>query len=171
MQSHLHLARSPGDLASAADAPPIRVLLADDHAAMLRGLRQLLEDEDDVEVIAEARDLASVDSQVHSRQPHVLVLDLGMADGSSVEAIGRLRERAPDTRIVALTMEESPVLAQRALAAGATGYVSKDLADSELPRAIRAAVCGEQFVSPPVASRLETLRRSLALRHGLLGTR
>jgi two-component system response regulator NreC len=161
MQSHLHLAPSPGDAASAADAPPIRVVLADDHALMLRGLRQLLEGEDGLEVIAQASDLASVASQVRSRQPHVLVLDLDMTGGSSIEAIGRLRERVPDTQIVALTTEESPVLAQRALAAGATGYVTKDLADSELPRAIRAAVCGEQFVSPPVATRLETLHRSL----------
>jgi two-component system, NarL family, response regulator NreC len=161
MPSHLHLAPSPGEIVSIPDAPPIRVVLADDHALMLRGLRQLLENEDDVEVIAEACDLASVSSHVHSRQPHVLVLDLGMADGSSVEAVGRLRESVPDTQIVVLTMEESPVLAQRALAAGATGYVTKDLADSELPRAIRAAVCGEQFVSPPVATRLEALHRSL----------
>ena len=163
MPSHLHLAPGPsdGDVALAPDTPPIRVVLADDHAVMLRGLRLLLDDEEDVEVIAEACDLASVASHVQSHQPHVLVLDLGMPNGSSIEAIGQLREREPDTQIVVLTMEENPVFAQRALTAGATGYVTKDLADSELPQAIRAAARGEQYVSPPVAARLEVLHRSL----------
>ena len=110
------------------------MLLADDHALMRRILRLLLDGEDDMEVIAEANDLASVTRHVHAHQPHVLVLDLNMPDGSSIEAISQLRERAPETQIVVMTMQDSPAFAQRAFASGAIGFVVKDLADEELPR-------------------------------------
>ena len=139
----------------------IRVLLADDHALMRRSLRLLLDGEDGMEVIAEADDLAAVTRHVQGHEPHVLVLDLSMPDGSSIEAIGRLREQAPDTQIVVMTMEENPVFAQRAFAAGQSGFVAKDLADGELPQAIRAAARGEEFVSPRIAARLDALQRSL----------
>jgi two-component system, NarL family, response regulator NreC len=140
---------------------PIRVVLADDHAGMLRGVEQLLELEPDLEVVGSACDLSSATSQVQGQRPDVLVLDLSLPGGSSIEAIGQLREQAPETEIVVLTMEDSPVVAQRALSAGASGYVTKDLADRELPEAIRAAVHGEQYVSPQVAHRLEELHRAL----------
>ena len=137
------------------------MLLADDHALMRRSLRLLLDAEDGLEVIAEADDLAAVARNVHAHAPHVLVLDLSMPDGSSIEAISRLREQAADTQIVVMTMDENPAFAQRAFAAGALGFVAKDLADGELPRAIRAAARGEEFVSPRVAARLDALHRSL----------
>ena len=161
MASHLHLARNPEDPASAAENGLIRVLLADDHELMRRRLRLLLDDEDGVEVIAEANDLAAVTRHVQTDEPHVLVLDLSMPDGSSIEAIGRLREQAPDTQVIVMTMDESPAFAQRAFAAGAVGFVSKDLADGELPQAMRAAARGEEFVSPRIAARLDALQRSL----------
>ena len=151
MASHLHLARSPEDPATAAENGLVRVLLADDHELMRRRLRLVLEDEEGVEVVAEANDLAAVTHHVQTDEPHVLVLDLGMPDGSSIEAIGRLREQAPDTQIIVMTMDDSPVFAQRAFAAGAVGFVAKDLADGELPRAMRAAARGEEFVSPRMA--------------------
>ena len=94
---------------------------------MRRSLRLLLDGEEGIEVIAEADDLAAVTRHVHAHEPHVLVLDLSMPDGSSIEAISRLRERAPDTQIVVMTMEDNPVFAQRAFAAGALGFVAKDL--------------------------------------------
>ena len=161
MASHLHLARGPEDPATTADDGLMRVLLADDHELMRRRLRLLLDDEDGVEVIAEANDLAAVTRHVQTDEPHVLVLDLSMPDGSSIESIGRLREQAPDTQIIVMTMDENPVFAQRAFAAGALGFVAKDLADEELPRAMRAAARGEEFVSPRTAARLNALQRSL----------
>ena len=167
MAVHLHLARSPGeretvapDVAVAPDAP-IRVVLADDHALMRRGLRLLLDGEEGVEVIAEAGDQAAVARHVQDHQPQVLVLDLNMPGGPGVEAISRLRERVPDTQIVVMTMEDNPVFAQRAFAAGAIGFVAKDRGDDELPRAVRAAARGEEFVSPRMAVRLDALHRSL----------
>jgi two-component system response regulator NreC len=137
------------------------VVLADDHRLMRRGLRLLLDTEDDVQVIAEADDIATVVHYVHERQPEVLVLDLGMPGGSSIETIRSLRKQVPETQIVVLTMDESSVFAQRTFAAGATGFVTKDRADSELATAVRAAAQGEEYISPPVAARLAALRESL----------
>jgi two-component system response regulator NreC len=138
------------------------VVLADDHAFMRRSLRLLLDGERDLRVVAETDDLASAVRHVHGHQPQVLVLDLSMPDGSSVETIGLVRARVRDTQVVVLTMDDNPVFAQRALAAGALGYVLKDQADVGLPLAVRAAVRGEEYVSPSVAARLSGLRRSLA---------
>ncbi len=161
MVTHLHLAPALTETGLNPSARlPIRVVLADDHALMRRSLRLLLEGEEGVDVIAEAGDLASAVSHVHGHRPHVLVLDLGMSNGSNIEAIGQLRERAPETQIVVLTMQDNPVFAQHAFAAGALGFVAKELADSELPQAIRAAARGEQYVSPRVAPRLDALRSS-----------
>ncbi len=105
--------------------------------------------------------MAGVARHALGRQPQVLVLDLHMPGGSSIEAISRLRERAPDTKIVVITMDEDPAFAQRAFAAGALGFVAKELADEELPAAVRAAAHGEEFVSPRIAARLDALHRAL----------
>ena len=160
MVPHLRLAPSaPDPQSSSRPEIPIKVILADDHAGVRRSLRLMLDREDDVEVIAEAADLSTVMRKVPHHVPHVLVLDLGMPNGSSIETIRALRERIPETEIVVLTMDISPAFAQEALAAGAIGFVLKDRSDSELPAAVRAAARGGEYVSPQVAARLEALRR------------
>jgi two-component system response regulator NreC len=161
MASHLQLARSPDGVRPVEAEAPIRVVLADDHTLMRRSLRTLLDGEDRLSVIAEADDMAGVTQHVMGYEPHVLVLDLHMPGGSSIEAISQLRERAPDTKIVVMTMDENPLFAQRAFAAGALGFVTKELADDDLPAAIRAAARGEEFVSPRVAARLDALHCAL----------
>lgn len=163
MSAHLRLAPTPakGD-GEAATRSSIRIILADDHALMRRSLRLLLDSEDDLEVIAEADDLALVVPHVTGHRPNVLVLDLSMPGGSSIDAIARLREGVPETQIVVLTMDENPVFAQQALGAGALGFVMKDLADDELPAAVRAAASGDEYVSPRVMARLEGLQQSLS---------
>jgi two-component system response regulator NreC len=137
------------------------VILAEDHVQMRHSLRRLLDAEKDLEVFAEVDDLTSVMRHLGRHRPPVVVLGLGMADGSVGEAVGQLRTRAPGAQAVLLTMDENPALAQRALAAGALGFVVKDLADAELPQAIRLAAQGEQFVSSKIASRLGALDRAL----------
>jgi len=137
-------------------------VLADDHVQMRRSLRLVLDGEEDVQVIAEADDLASVVRHVHGHRPHVLVLDLGMSGGSGMEAVRQLRERSPETQIVVVTMDESPVFAHRALAAGALGFVTKEMADEQLADAVRQAARGERYVSPRVAARLDSLDAVLA---------
>jgi DNA-binding NarL/FixJ family response regulator len=148
-------------------ADPIRVVLADSHALMRRSLRLLLDGEEDVDVVGEADDLASVVRRVEGDRPDVLLLDLSMRGGRSVEAIGRLRERAPATQVVALTMEDDPVFAQRAFAAGAVGFVMTERSDAELLQAIRAAARGEQYISPQMAPRLDATRRRRQDRDGV----
>ena len=163
MTGHLHIAYDQADSPVAREPEqPIRVVLADDHALMRRSLRLLIESEPDLEVIAEASDLETVMRHVREHRPHVLVLDLGMPNGSSVEAIRRLRVEVPSTEIVVLTMEESPAFAQQALGAGATAFVLKERSDEDLPDAVRRAARGQHYVSPRVAANLTAFRRSMA---------
>lgn len=162
MASDLQLAPA-ADTTRAGPSPErsIRVVLADDHALIRRGLRLLLDSEAGVEVVAEAEDLTTVMRHVRDHRPHVLVLDLSMPDGSGIETIKRVREDEPSTEIVVLTMEDSPAFAQQALDAGAIGFVLKNSADVEVSRAVRAAARGTQYVSPRVSASLESVRRAI----------
>lgn len=160
---HLQLAPDPDDsVRPSAEPGTIRVLLADDHALIRRTLRLLLDEESDIEVIAEADDLATVMRRVDQHRPQAVALDLGLLDGSSSEVIRQLHERAPEMRIVIVTMEENPLFARRVLDAGAIGFVSKELADEELPEAIRRAANGEQYVSPRLSLPLGDVHRAVA---------
>jgi two-component system response regulator NreC len=160
MPSHLHLASDPAPPADVTFASlPIRVVVADDHTLLRHSLRLLLDHERDFEVIAEAGDLASAARHVESLRPAVLVLDLRMPGGSSIDLVGQLRGRVPEAQIVVLTMERDPGFARRTLAAGALGFVLKDLADVELPAAVRAAAHGQVYVSPAVDAPPEDRRR------------
>jgi two-component system response regulator NreC len=155
MAVNLHLAPTPGTApVHRCAGDPIRVVLAEDHALMRRNLRSLLDREAGVEVVAEAQDLAGVVRRVRGLRPDILILDLGMPDGSSVEAVRRLRAETPSTQIVVLTMQDNPAFVNQALDAGAIGFVLKDLADTELPDAIRETSAGRQYVSPTAGARL-----------------
>ena len=101
-------------------------------------------------MVAEAHDLASAMDHVRGKKPDVLALDLRMPEETRKELIGELRERTLDTRVVVLTMHESPTFAQRVLADGALGIVRKEHADHELPQAVRAAAEGERYISPRI---------------------
>jgi len=169
---HLHLAPSPTETDPNPSMPsPVRVVLADDHALMRRSLRLVLDGEEGVRVIAEAEDMAAAVRHVHDHKPHVLVLDLRMPGGSSIEMIGELRERAPDTQVVVMTMEGNPLFARHALATGALGFVLKDRADSELAQAVRAAARGEEYVTPHAAALSKAACSQRDLGRYLLGAR
>jgi two-component system, NarL family, response regulator NreC len=158
---HLHLASSSEGVPAVRAEARIRVVLAEDHAQLRDGLRLLLDRERDLEVLAAPCDLRSATIWVEDEPPDVVVLDLHPPNGSSAEAIGQLLERAPNAEIVVLTSEDSPLFAQRALTAGATGYVTRDVAENDLGAAIRAAARGEQYVSARTAAALEAVHRSL----------
>jgi two-component system response regulator NreC len=132
----------------------IRVVIADDHSVVRRGLRQLLEAEGDFEVVAEAGDIAGARRYVRGHHPNVLVLDLNMPEGSSLDAVPDIRAEAPDTQIVILTMQDEPAYARRALGAGALGYVLKDAADEELVEAVRRAAAGDPYLNPRLGARV-----------------
>jgi two-component system response regulator NreC len=113
------------------DATAIRIVLADDHAVVRSGLRLLLEAEHDFEVVAEAGDVEAAQRYVRGHHPRVLVLDLNMPGGSSLEAIPTIREESPDTQIVVLTMQDDPAFAREALGAvGGRGDLSQPRARS-----------------------------------------
>jgi two-component system, NarL family, response regulator NreC len=135
-------------------AGAIRIVLADDHPVVRRGLRMLLDDEADFEVVAEAGTVDEARRYVRGHHPAVLVLDLNMPGGPSLPAIPDLRVEFPDTQIVVLTMQQEPAYARQALGAGATGYVLKQAADGELVEAVRLAAAGERYLNPTLGARI-----------------
>jgi two-component system, NarL family, response regulator NreC len=142
-------------LSVSADAQPITIVLADDHAVVRSGLRMVLEREGGFEVVSEAGDADGALRTVLGHKPSVLVLDLNMpGDLNSLDAIPRVAEVSPNTRIVVLTMQEDPEFARRALRAGAAGYVLKEAADAELVEAIRRAAAGETYLTPSLGAAL-----------------
>jgi len=133
---------------------PLRIVIADDHSVVRRGLRQLLENETGLEVVAEADDIDSARRYTRGHKPDVLVLDLNMPGGSTLEAIPAIREESPETRIVILTMQNEPAYAREALGAGVLGYVLKEAADTELVEAVRRAAAGDTYLNPRLGARV-----------------
>ena len=132
----------------------ITIVLADDHSVVRSGLRMLLEAEPDIEVLAEAGDVDAARRYTLGHKPTVLVLDLNMPGGSSLEAIPKIPELSPDTSVVVLTMQEDPAFAREALRAGASGYVLKHAAGTELVQAIRTAAGGGTWLNPDLGARM-----------------
>lgn len=132
----------------------IRVVIADDHAVVRRGLRQVLDAEEGLEVVAEASDLDGARRYVRGHHPDVLVLDLNLPEGLSLGAIPEIRSECPDTEIVVLTMQNEPAYAREALGAGALGYVLKEAAESELVEAVRRAAAGDTYLNPRLGARV-----------------
>ena len=143
-----------GGADSGARGGAIRIVLADDHAVVRSGLRMLLDAEEDFEVVAEAGDVDAARRYVRGHHAAVLVLDLNMPGGSSLEAIPTIRAESPDTHIVVLTMQDEPAYARQALSAGAMGYVLKEAADTELVEAVRRAASGETYLNPALGARI-----------------
>jgi len=133
---------------------PIKIIVADDHAVVRAGLRMVLEAQPDLDVIAEADDVASTLRKVRAHRPDVLLLDLNMPDESSLPKIPELRESSPDTRIVVLTMQNDPAFAREALQAGIAGYVLKESAADEVVQAVRQVLEGRTYLNPELGARI-----------------
>jgi two-component system response regulator NreC len=136
------------------DTRPTTIVLADDHAVVRRGLRLVLEGEEDLEVVAEAGDVTDALRYVRAHRPRVLVLDLNMPGEPTLPAIPRFLEGSPETAIVVLTMQDDPGFAREALRAGVLAYVLKEAADDELVEAVRAAARGDRYLNPRLGARL-----------------
>jgi len=141
-------------MTSTSSARLIRVVIADDHAVVRRGLRQVLDAEEGFEVVAEASDLEAARRYVRGHHPDVLVLDLNLPEGLSLGAIPEIRAQCPETQIVVLTMQNEPAYARQALGAGALGYVLKEAAESELVEAVRRAAMGDTYLNPRLGARV-----------------
>jgi two-component system, NarL family, response regulator NreC len=137
--------------AERADRSQTTVVIADDHTVVRQGLRMLIDNEDGLQVIAEAGTVPDAERLTRAHRPTVLVLDLNMPGGSSLEAIPRLKE---ETAVVVLTMQDDPAFARQALQAGALGFVLKEAADEELLGAIKLAAAGETYLNPRLGAKL-----------------
>jgi two-component system response regulator NreC len=138
----------------AAEAETISIVLADDHAVVRRGLEMLLNAEAGFEVVASVGDLTAAIRTTRGYKPDVLVLDLNMPGGSSLDAIPAILEASPGTQITVLTMQNEPAFARKALGAGALAYVLKEAADDELVTAVRRAAAGETYLNPQLGARM-----------------
>ncbi|HEX2830457.1 MAG TPA: response regulator transcription factor [Burkholderiales bacterium] len=151
----------------------IRVLLADDHAIVRTGLREILESTSDIEVAAEAGNGTEALNAVRARDFDVAVLDLSMPGRSGIELIKLVKDERPKLRVLVLTMHSEEQYAVRALRAGASGYLTKESAADELVAAVRRIASGGAYVSPETAQRLvlDTSAPGAQLPHARLSNR
>ena len=127
---------------------PARVLLADDHAVLRAGLRLLLTSTNEYEVVGEASSGTETLSLAEQLQPDLILLDLSMPALGGLDALPALRKLVPAARVLILTMHDDPQYLRQALKQGASGYVLKRAADSELLSAMRAVLQGDVYVQP-----------------------
>lgn len=125
-----------------------KVLLADDHAVVRRGLRMVLDSEPDLEVVAEAGDGAEAIQLALKTDPDLVVIDVSMPRLTGLQAVRELHRRQPGLRMLILSMHQNEQYLYEALKAGASGYVLKTVADRDLVEACRAALRGEPFIYP-----------------------
>jgi DNA-binding NarL/FixJ family response regulator len=128
----------------------IRVLLVDDHAVLREGLRALLSSMGDIEVVAEVANGREAVRSALELAPEVVLMDIGMPDMNGVEATALLLAKLPDVRVIALSMHGDAEHVQRALQAGAAGYLLKESAAAEVVAAVRAVHAGKQYLSAEV---------------------
>ena len=131
-----------------------RLLLVDDHAVVRSGLKMLLENERDVEIIGEASNAGAAIDAAADLRPNVILMDIGLPDLSGIDATREIKKRLPEVAIVALTIHEDEEYFFKMLEAGATGYVPKRAAPEELLTAIHAAAAGQVYLYPSLAKLL-----------------
>jgi DNA-binding NarL/FixJ family response regulator len=132
----------------------IRILLADDHAVLRAGLRALLAAQHDLEVVGEAADGTEAIRLAQALRPDVVVMDIGMPGVGGIDATSRIKRNVPAVKVLILSVHDDRGYLRQVLRAGASGYVLKKAADTELMAAIRAAARGEVFLDPALAKML-----------------
>lgn len=136
------------------DPQPVRILIADDHAVLRSGLRMLLNSHPAYQVVGEAGDGRELLALAERLQPDLILLDLNMPVLGGLDALAALRRLAPAARVVVLTMHDEESYLRQALRQGASGYVLKKAADTELLSAIQAVLRGEVYVHPSMTRSL-----------------
>lgn len=136
------------------DSESIRVVLADDHAVVRKGIREFLEQDGDISVVAEAAEGHQAFTLVAEHQPDVAVLDIQMPGMTGIEATRRIKAQFPDVRILVLTAYDDDPYIFALLQAGASGYILKTADSSELVHAVRAVHRGESALDPAVAQKV-----------------
>jgi DNA-binding NarL/FixJ family response regulator len=129
----------------------LRILIGDDHTIMRQGLRKILEERRDWEIVAEAGDGRAAVQHTVVLEPNVVVLDIGMPLLNGIEATAQITRRVPSAAVLILSMHADEAYVSQAVRAGARGYLLKDSAGSDLIGAIVAVASGKSFFSPPIA--------------------
>ncbi|MFE7548716.1 response regulator [Streptomyces gardneri] len=137
-----------------ADAAPTRVFLVDDHEVVRRGLRDLLDDEPDLEVVGEASTADQALARGPALRPDVAVLDVRLPDGDGISVCRELRSRMPDLACLMLTSFDDEDALLDAIMAGAAGYVLKQIKGSDLVSAVRTVATGQSMLDPATTARL-----------------
>lgn len=132
----------------------MRVVIVDDHAVVRTGLRLLLDAADGIETVGEAGTAREAVFEVRARKPDVVLLDVGLPDRSGIDAAPDVLREAPDAKVLILSMEDDPNYVRQAFAAGASGYILKEAADTELVTALRRVAEGERYVHPALGARI-----------------
>jgi DNA-binding NarL/FixJ family response regulator len=134
--------------------PTIRVVLADDHAVVRKGIREYLEEDTRITVVAEAGDGEAAVAAVKREKPDVAVFDIQMPKLNGLEATARVKQEIPDTAVLILTAYEDDPYIFAALQAGASGYLAKTASPAEICAAVHSIAAGETALSPSVAKKL-----------------
>lgn len=142
---------SPPTCESLLSMSKLRILLADDHTVVRQGLRKVLEECPDWEVVAEAGDGREAVRQAEEHKPDVAIIDVAMPLLNGIEATRQIIRRSPSTRVLVLSMHADEAYVNQILQAGATGYLLKDSADVDLQNAVTAVSNGKSFFSPAIA--------------------
>jgi two-component system, NarL family, response regulator NreC len=132
----------------------IKVLVVDDHAVVRSGLRMLLDVEPDIETVGEAANADRAVFEALEHRPDVVLMDLVMPEKGGIEGMPALLEAVPEAKVLVLSMQDDPRYVRESFDAGASGYVLKEAADTEVVAAVRAVAKGERYVHPTLGARL-----------------
>jgi two-component system, NarL family, response regulator NreC len=132
----------------------IRVLIVDDHAVVRTGLRRVLDAEVDIETVGEAADAERAVFEAIESKPDVVLLDVMMPGTTGIEGMPSILQAVPAAKVLVLSMQDDPRYVREAFDAGASGYVLKEAADTEVVGAVRAVAAGERYVHPSLGARL-----------------
>src|SRR5438445_8195658 len=132
----------------------VRVLIVDDHAVVRAGLHLLIDAEDDLEAVGEAGSARDAVFQARALKPDIILMDVVMPDQSGLDVVPTLLHERPETKVLVLSMQDDPQYVRQAFAAGASGYVLKEAADTEVVSAIREVARGGRYVHPALGARL-----------------
>jgi two-component system response regulator NreC len=134
----------------------IRVVLVDDHAVVRSGLRHVLDSAEGIEVVGEAGDAQHAIFEARAKKPDVILMDVVMPGRSGIETIPDVLKDVPDAKVLILSMQDDPHYVREAFAAGASGYILKEAADTDLITAVREVAAGGSYVHPTLGARMVT---------------
>ncbi len=132
----------------------IRVLVVDDHAVVRSGLRRVLDAEEDIETVGEAANAERAVFEALEHKPDVVLMDVVMPGKSGIEGMPALLQALPETKVLILSMQDDPHYVREAFEAGASGYVLKEAADTDVVEAVRAVASGARYVHPALGAKL-----------------